>query len=463
MSTFSPYPTPDVAAYVQCRDLFKIFKLADRTGSLEVVALRGVDLDIAPGEVTAIVGASGSGKTTLLNILAGLERPSAGQVRVGQRDLLNISERDLVIYRRQEVGFVWQSTSRNLVPYLNVRDNIELPMLLQGGGAKVPRSQRQQRSSELLASMHMEDKAHRYPDQLSGGEQQRVAIGVALANITRSAFESQHSTPSHLPGNPVVGSDRNSRIATPPVVGESRPPSNQWAPLLLADEPTGELDTQMADEIFELMREMNRTFGVTVVVVTHYPGVARHVGRVVHIRDGRISAESFMQTTYRRPGTGTGTGPGTGTGIPGSGPGSGMDNLLQQEYLVVDRVGRLQLPPDHVEQLRRNSGVGAIRESPLLAAADYGEGQVTLRPAGRPDSAPTPVRPQPEAQPASVHPGQAPPSRGGSRTAPTQAEEPEPVQEEEAPAQAQAQVPEPAPEPAQEPDPHAMFRRPTNN
>ena len=303
--------------YVECRDLFKIFKLAD----LEVVALRGVDLEIAPGEVTAIVGASGSGKTTLLNILAGLERPSAGQVRVGDRDLLNISDRELVIYRRQEVGFVWQSTSRNLVPYLNVRDNIELPMAI----AKVPRSQRRQRSEELLAAMHMEAMAHRYPDQLSGGEQQRVSIGVALAN---------------------------------------RPP------LLLADEPTGELDTQMADEIFDLLQLMNQAFGVTVVVVTHYPGVARHVGRVVHIRDGRISAESFMQTTYRRPG-------------------SGIDNLVQQEYLVVDRVGRLQLPPEHVDQLRRNGLAG-------LAAADYLEGQVTIRPAGRPDAAPAPVQPQPE-------------------------------------------------------------------
>ena len=290
--------------YIECRDLFKIFKLAE----LEVVALRGVDLEVASGEITAIVGASGSGKTTLLNILAGLERPSAGQVRVGDRDLLNISDRELVLYRRQEVGFVWQSTSRNLVPYLNVRDNLELPMAI----ARVPRGQRRERSMELLAAMQMDDKAQRFPDQLSGGEQQRVSIGVALAN---------------------------------------RPP------LLLADEPTGELDTQMADEIFGLLRQMNQAFGVTVVVVTHYPGVARHTDRVVHIRDGRISAESFMQTTFRRTG-----------------------DRVQQEYLVVDRVGRLQLPPDYVEQLRRNGLTG-------LASADFAEGQVTLRPAGRPDTA----------------------------------------------------------------------------
>ncbi len=369
--------------YVDCRDLFKIFKLAD----LEVVALRGVDLDIAPGEVTAIVGASGSGKTTLLNILAGLERPSAGQVRVGNRDLLNISDRELVIYRRQEVGFVWQSTSRNLVPYLNVRDNIELPMAI----AKVPRSQRRQRSEELLAAMHMEAMAHRYPDQLSGGEQQRVSIGVALAN---------------------------------------RPP------LLLADEPTGELDTQMADEIFDLLRLMNRAFGVTVVVVTHYPGVARHVGRVVHIRDGRISSESFMQTTYRRP----------------SAAADGMDNLVQQEYLVVDRVGRLQLPPEHVDQLRRNGLAG-------LAAADYLEGQVTIRPAGRPDASPAPVQPQPES--AAADPGGQPQPERNPGSDPIAGVGADP---RVCPGLTGGMAPEPAAEAAepetQAPDPHAMFRRP---
>ena len=288
-----------VAPYVECRDLFKIFKPAD----LEVVALRGVDLEIARGELTAIVGASGSGKTTLLNILAGLERPSAGQVRVGERDLLDISDRELVLYRRQEVGFVWQATSRNLMPWLTVRDNIELPMAI----AKVSRSQRRQRSGELLTALQMEDKGNRFPAQLSGGEQQRAAIGVALAN---------------------------------------RPP------LLLADEPTGELDTQMAGEIFRLLGEMNRDLGVTVVVVTHYPGVAEYVNRVVHIRDGRISSESFRQSTFRREG-----------------------DTVEQEYLVVDRAGRLQLPREYVEQLRRR-GLGG------LAAADLMEGQVTLKPAG---------------------------------------------------------------------------------
>ena len=165
---------PAAAPYIACQDLFKIFKPAD----LEVVALRGLDLDVQPGELMAIVGASGSGKTTLLNILAGLERPSAGQVNVGDRDLLNISDRELVLYRRSEVGFVWQTTARNLVPYLSVRDNIELPMAIAG----VSKRERRGRSMELLAALDMEDKVSRAPGQLSGGEQQRVAIAVALAD-----------------------------------------------------------------------------------------------------------------------------------------------------------------------------------------------------------------------------------------------------------------------------------------
>lgn len=331
-------------AYVECRDLFKIFKPAD----LEVVALRGVDLEIAPGELAAIVGASGSGKTTLLNILAGLERPSAGQVRVGPRDLLNISDRELVRYRRQEVGFVWQAAARNLMPWLTVRDNIELPMALAQGR----RSHRRQRSAELLDALQMTDKAQRFPAQLSGGEQQRAAIGVALAN---------------------------------------------QPPLLLADEPTGELDTQMAGEIFQLLGEMNRAFGVTVVVVTHYPGVAEYVNRVVHIRDGRISSESFRESTFRRAG-----------------------DRVQQEYLVVDRAGRLQLPRDYVEQLGRGGLTG-------LAAADLADGQITLKPAARP----------------------------GGGTDPASGSDPV-----KAPPAAPSIPPSSTPPAESDPDPHRQFRRP---
>ena len=126
----------DLGLYIDCRDLFKIYKRAD----LEVVALRGLDLSVESGELIAVIGASGSGKSTLLNILAGLDRPSAGQVLVGTRDLLDVSDNDLVMYRRLEVGFVWQATARNLLPYLSVSDNIELPMALTGQPSKARRA-----------------------------------------------------------------------------------------------------------------------------------------------------------------------------------------------------------------------------------------------------------------------------------------------------------------------------------
>ena len=280
--------------HIECRDLFKIYKRAE----LEVVALRGVDLDVHVGEMIAIVGASGSGKSTLLNILSGLDRPSAGQVRVGKRDLLDISDKDLVLYRRSDVGFVWQATARNLVPYLNVQDNIELPMAITGMDA----GRRRDRSIELLDALSISDKSSRFAHQLSGGEQQRVAIAVAMAN---------------------------------------KPP------LLLADEPTGELDTYMASQVFELLRAMAQRYNVTVVTVTHYPGVAKHVDRVVHIRDGRISSESKGHSIFER-----------------------SKEADQEEYLVVDKAGRLQLPEGYSERLNLQG----------LLKVDIDGDQVTMRP-----------------------------------------------------------------------------------
>ena len=286
-------------AYVEANDLFKIYKPAD----LEVVALRGVDLEVRAGELIGIVGASGSGKTTLLNILAGLERPSAGRIRVGERDLLDITDQDLVAYRRREVGFVWQATGRNLVPYLSVRDNIELPQAIAGTGKR----QRRERAEDLLDALQMSDKGRRYPSELSGGEQQRVAIAVALAN------------------NP---------------------------PLLLADEPTGELDTNMAEDVFRMLQRINRRFGVTIIIVTHYSGIAHWVDRVVRIRDGRIGSESYLMSSYRG------------------------DEGQEEEYLVVDRAGRLQLPREYVELLSM--------EGLATAGMDEDTGSITLRPATAP-------------------------------------------------------------------------------
>ncbi|MBI4339478.1 MAG: ABC transporter ATP-binding protein [Chloroflexi bacterium] len=264
-----------LSPYIHCQDLFKIYKRAE----LEVVVLRGLDLTVPRGEFLGIIGASGSGKTTLLNILAGLDTPSAGQVRVGKRDLLDMTEKERVEYRRREVGFVWQSPSRNLLGYLTARENVEMPMAILG----TPGTQRRERARELLAILGLEDKGKRLPSQLSGGEQQRVAMATALAN-----------QPS----------------------------------LLLADEPTGELDTRTADEVFGWLQRLGKTLEVTVVVVTHYGGIARYADRVVHMRDGLIESESVVVSTFQRPG-----------------------EAIREDYLVVDKSGRLQLPQDSVDRL----------------------------------------------------------------------------------------------------------------
>jgi ABC-type lipoprotein export system ATPase subunit len=262
--------------YILCEDLFKIYKQED----LEVVALRGLDLKVRRGELMAIVGASGSGKSTLLNILAGLDTPSAGRALVGGRNLLTMTQADLVTYRRREVGFVWQQTSRNAVPYLSSVQNVELPMILEG----VEPGRARGRARELLEMVGLSHRLDAKPDRLSGGEQQRVAIAVSLAN------------------NP---------------------------PLLLADEPTGELDSQTAAEIFGVMRVLNQELGVTIVVVTHDPAIANQIDRVVAIRDGRISTESFRRIAFR-----------------------GREAYVyHDEYAVIDRTGRLQIPKEYLERL----------------------------------------------------------------------------------------------------------------
>ncbi|HBD83721.1 MAG TPA: ABC transporter, partial [Dehalococcoidia bacterium] len=198
----------DNSPYVMCEDLFKIYKIAD----LEVVALRGLDLAVQNGEVVAIVGASGSGKSTLLNILAGYDAPSAGRVSVGGKDLLQMSSREVEEYRRIDVGFIWQQTSRNMFPYLTAMENVTLPMML----TNTPGKERSERARDLLELVGLGHRLDHTPEKLSGGEQQRVAIAVALAN---------------------------------------KPP------LLLADEPTGELDDATAAEILDLFGSVNQDMG----------------------------------------------------------------------------------------------------------------------------------------------------------------------------------------------------------
>ena len=272
-----PRPRYGDRTLIVCDNLVKIYKVAD----LEVVALQGLDLLVERGEFVAMVGASGSGKSTLLNVLGGLDVPSAGRAVVAGHQLTELSSREQTMYLRQVIGFVWQQTARNVLPYLSALENIALPMVFDGVPARV----RDARARELLAQVGLADRADHRPERLSGGEQQRVAIAVALAN------------------EPEV---------------------------LLADEPTGELDTTTAGEIFELLRRINRDMQLTIVVATHDPLVSTQVSRTVAIRDGRVSSEVLRQRTISA---------------------AGDHHVESTEYAVLDRVGRLQLPRAHVEAL----------------------------------------------------------------------------------------------------------------
>ena len=269
----------DAPPYVLCQDLFKIYKIAD----LEVVALRGLDLRVERGEVLAIVGASGSGKSTLLNILAGYDQPSAGRVMVNGVDLLRMGSRDVEEYRRQEVGFIWQQTGRNLFPYLTALENVELPMMLTA----TARSGRRARAKELLDLVGLGARMDHTQDRLSGGEQQRVAIAVSLANSP---------------------------------------------PLLLADEPTGELDDATAAEVLDIFGTVNRELGTTVMIVTHDPDIAYKVGRVVLIQDGKLSTEIRRKVSYR----------------PSSADG---DRVELEEFVLIDSSGRVQIPREVLDRL----------------------------------------------------------------------------------------------------------------
>ncbi len=256
---------------VECAGLVHIYKTAD----LEVFALQGLDMTIEEGEVVAIVGASGSGKTTLMNVLAGVQTPSAGQARVGGWDLATLSAASRDIYRRDVIGYVWQSAGLNLTAELTAEENLQLPLLVAGK----PRPERRRRAKELLDAFELSDRGGHLPSQMSGGEQQRLALGVAMANRPR---------------------------------------------VLLADEPTAELDRASARQVLEDIRALGEREGTTVVMVTHDHEVERHVDRILRIRDGRTSTET------------------TSSG---------------GELVILDPAGRLQLPKSVLEASRLGSRV----------------------------------------------------------------------------------------------------------
>ena len=264
-------------ALIMCDRLVRIYAAE----GIEVQALQGLDLLITDGELTAIVGASGSGKSTLMNILAGLDTPTAGRARVAGHDLGAMTPRERLGYRRATVGFLWQQTARNLLPYLTARQNVIMPMKF-AGAARRPRARR---ADELLDMLGVGYCAGHRPSQMSGGEQQRTAIATALANEPR---------------------------------------------VLLADEPTGELDSATARDVFGALQTANTELGVTVLVVTHDPAVSAEVRRTIAIRDGRTSSETLRHDSSDEHGHAT---------------------RHAVEYAVLDRAGRVQLPREMTEAL----------------------------------------------------------------------------------------------------------------
>lgn len=266
---------------IQCENLVKIYK----TRETEVLALQGLELTVQRGELMAIIGNSGSGKSTFLNMIGGLDRPSAGRLIVDGKDLFKLNDRELVLYKRKTVGFVWQNSARNLLPYLTAAENVQLPMLLERSARR-----RRQRAQELLDLVGIGHRAGSRLDQLSGGEQQRIAIAIALAN------------------NPS---------------------------LLLADEPTGAVDAKTAAHILDVFRQLNEQLGLTVVIVTHDPQLARKVNRVVAIRDGKTSAERIARADYRARLSEV----------------AGFEEEPHDEYAILDRAGRLQIPREMLEEI----------------------------------------------------------------------------------------------------------------
>jgi ABC-type lipoprotein export system ATPase subunit len=277
----------DELPMISCDNLVKIYK----TKETEVVALQGLDLTIQKGELTAIIGKSGSGKSTLLNIIAGLDRPSAGSIHVDGKNLLKFNDKQLMMYNRETIGFVWQNKARNLLPYLSAELNVQVPMMITG------LKNRRDRARELLDMVGLKNRYKSRLGELSGGEQQRVAIAIALANKPK---------------------------------------------LILADEPTGAVDSINTYKIMELFEKLNNELGVTIVIVTHDLNISSMVDRVISISDGMIGSEMLKKEDYQKRL-------------------SLLDDITQpteshEEYAVIDNKGRIKIPEEYIENMKLRGG-----------------------------------------------------------------------------------------------------------
>lgn len=271
-------------AIIQADNLVKIYKTKD----IEVVALQGLDLSVEQGELMAIIGSSGSGKSTFLNMLGGLDRPSAGKLYVDKKNLFTMSEKELVNYKRSTVGFVWQNNGRNLLPYLTAHENIMMPMELNSFKEK------KERADMLLDMVGLTSKKNNKMQGMSGGEQQRIAIAIALANSPK---------------------------------------------VLLADEPTGSVDTKTSNYIFDIFKRLNQELGVTIVIVTHDVSLSKKVQRVAAIRDGKISSERILKEDFAQR-------------VKDADKAVDWHEAeTQDEFAILDRSGRLQLPPEMLTEM----------------------------------------------------------------------------------------------------------------
>ena len=274
--------------YIKCDSLVRIFK----SEGIEVMALQGLDLEVEKGEFIAVIGKSGSGKSTLLNLLGALDRPSAGYVAYDGENINEMSDAQLAKFRNEHIGFVWQKTTDNLLNYLTAVENVEMPLLF----SNLSKKEKRRKAAEMLESVGLGDKLDRFPPQMSGGEQQRVAIAAALINEPE---------------------------------------------LLLMDEPTGAVDKKTSIMLQDLFREINKKLGITIIIVTHDISLADRVDRVVMISDGKVSSERVLKEEYKRKIE-------AGESLLDEMKDTGGEHetvadMSHEEYSILDKAGRVRL------------------------------------------------------------------------------------------------------------------------